>query len=526
MLNQIIITVNSFIYKLKLKRMKMRKVILLSCLLVVFFSGVSFAQTNYDTISATYTVGDISTDDEFDVLGETSTCPGLLNVPVPDNSIIVSVDVEYSMTAITGASMNNAFSQLVCTSPDGTPEPAVYQGTGGWGQGTENYSRTGLTIANGVTPIFGFGVNFELHAGTAYWGAPVGCSDLYQVVDNSSWTVTVIYLTAGSPGFATNPGPQDGAVLVGLDDDLTWDFGASTTTYDLYLDTNNPPTTPEVLNGTPGGPSGSYDPGTMLEATEYFWRVVGKNATNENPGYVWSFTTKCATPTYPYFENFDGVTSPEFPPCWIPLSGSASEYSRVNNYYDQWGNAAKSAPNVIQFNADAEPLPNLVLVLPEVGTISDKMLTLYGRNDVDWLSGLPYTHPIEVGTITDPNNIATFTSYTSFVPGENWSLLEVYFADYVGTDTYIAIKGVVPQYGVVWMDDVTVDLLPTCIKPIDVTADDVQALQATISWTDMNGATSWNIEYDTMGFIPTGIPTVTGVTNPATITGPMGCSIF
>ena len=44
-------------------------------------------------------------------------------------------------------------------------------------QGTYSYNRTGLNIANGVTPFI-FGVDFELHAGNDYWGAPVGCSDV------------------------------------------------------------------------------------------------------------------------------------------------------------------------------------------------------------------------------------------------------------------------------------------------------------------------------------------------------------
>ena len=261
----------------------MKKTILLSLLMFIFGSAL-IAQATFETVSATYTVGDILTDDEFDQFGEVSTCPGLLNVPVPNNAIIVSVDVEYSMTAITGASMNNGWSQVVCTSPNGVPEPAVYQGTGGWGQGTETYSRTGLTIANGVTPFFGFGVSFELHAGTAYWNAPVGCGDLYQVVDDGTWIVTVTYLAAGAPGTATNPSPADISQLVDLDEDLAWTFGTNTTTYDLYLGTDNPPTTIVVPDGTPGGATGSFDPGTLLEATEYFWRVVGKNANNENPG--------------------------------------------------------------------------------------------------------------------------------------------------------------------------------------------------------------------------------------------------
>ncbi|MCB2221767.1 MAG: choice-of-anchor J domain-containing protein [Bacteroidetes bacterium] len=499
----------------------MKQVILLPMLLMFIMVGNSIAQTNYDTISATYVAGVIQTDGDFDQLGESSSCPGVLNVPVPDYAIIVSVDVEYSMTAITGASMNNGMSQLKCTSPNGAAEPQIYAGTGGWSQGTEMYSRTGLDIANGVTPIFGFGVNFELHTGTIYWNAPAGCSDLYQVVDDGTWTVTVIYLPPGSPGNASNPVPADMEQLVDVDTDLTWDFGSNTDTYDVYFGTDNPPTTMVVSNAVPGGATGSYNPGTMTEASEYFWRVVAKNTLNENPGNVWSFTTKCATPVYPYLEGFDGITAPNFPSCWIPLSGSTNQFSRIDNWYDQWGGYARSAPNVLRFLADAEPTPNLVLVFPEVGTISDKVVSVYGMNEVDWIGGQTNQYPIEIGTITDPFDINTFTAFDSYIPGSEWTLHEFYMTGYSGTDTYLALRGVVPQYGNLWVDDITIDEVPSCIKPSDLVEVDVQALQATIGWTDVNGATSWNIEYDTAGFTP-GTGTVVNVTsNPGTITGLM-----
>ena len=71
--------------------MKMKNAILLSCFLMVFFSGAIFAQTNYDTISATYVAGAIQTDDAFYELGQTSICPAVLNVPVPNNALIVGV---------------------------------------------------------------------------------------------------------------------------------------------------------------------------------------------------------------------------------------------------------------------------------------------------------------------------------------------------------------------------------------------------------------------------------------------------
>ena len=41
-----------------------------------------------------------------------------------------------------------------------------------------------------------------------------------MVVDDGTWTVTVIYLAAGSPGLPTNPGPADMAQLIDVDTDL------------------------------------------------------------------------------------------------------------------------------------------------------------------------------------------------------------------------------------------------------------------------------------------------------------------
>ena len=61
--------------------MKMKKTILLSFLLMIIIGSASIAQTNYDTISATYNAGDISANFGFQVLGNNSTCPGLITFP-------------------------------------------------------------------------------------------------------------------------------------------------------------------------------------------------------------------------------------------------------------------------------------------------------------------------------------------------------------------------------------------------------------------------------------------------------------
>jgi len=255
--------------------MKMRKVTLLALMLSVLIGG-AFAQTNYQTISATYSAGDIQTDLAFQNLGDNSICPGLLNVAVPANSIITSVDVEYTMTSALGAAMAEQRSQLRCVSPGGTSELEIYNNSD-WSEGTWAYNRTGLDIANGVTPFI-FGVDFELHAGRSMDGA--GCGTDFQKVDDGSWTITVTYLVAGSPSFPTNPTPVDMATLVDIDTDLSWDFGANTTSYDVYFGTNNPPLTKVVDDASTAGGTGSYDPGTVLNATTYYWYVIGRNSLN------------------------------------------------------------------------------------------------------------------------------------------------------------------------------------------------------------------------------------------------------
>ena len=500
----------------------MRKAILLS-FLVFLIGSATFAQTNYDTISVTYTSGDIGTTHLFRYDGDTSSCPGVMNVPVPNGAIVVGVDVEYEMTASSPQRMVDQRSQLWCTSPGGSREAEVTHGSG-YSQGTLAYSRTGLDIATGIQPIFGLGVDFELHAGTNNYSAPDSCTTEFNKVDNNTWTVKVIYLPNGSPGFASNPDPEDGAMLISTNPTLTWDFGNNTDTYDLYFGTDNPPTTKVVDNAAASGSSGSYSPTDLDVSTEYFWMVVCKNAVNETPGPVWSFNTNCGTIEYPYFENFDEVTPEALPNCWIALSPSTNPYTKI---VTGASNKAHSLPNLVKFKADAEPNPNLVLVLPEVENVSDMVLSMYGKNDVNWNNGQPYTFPFEIGTVSDPFDITTFEVFDSYIPGKNWTLKEVYFSDYTGTDKYIAIRGAVAQYASIYLDDVTLDMIPDCVKPLDLELDDITTDAATISWTDLLGSPgTWQLEYDTTGFeLGTGTQVIVN-SNPATINGLLDATYY
>ena len=508
--------------------MKMKKTILLAFLLSVFFGSALHAQTIYQTTSKTYTGGDIPTDVGFQNTGGASTCPGTISFApgsgagqIPGNSIIVSVDVEYSMTAANGATMSEQRSEMRCTAPGGTSEGQLFSPTNQWTEGTWDYSRTGLTIAAGITTSAFASTSFQLHAGTTYWAAPAGCSTNFEKVDNGTWTVTVHYLAPGSPNLPSNPTPANTAQLVDVNADLGWNVSANTTSYDVYFGTDNPPLTKVVDNAATGGSTtGMYDPGTLSNATTYYWYVVARNATNEIGSAVWSFTTDCGALSTPLFDNFDSYTTlPTLPDCWLSINtvNNPDCYVQVENNWSPW-----SAPNTMNWvNNGGEMDPNITLVLPKVGNVSDYMISFYGLNGSNIFWGTPYSRPFQIGTMSDPLDAATFNEITSWVPSAtNWEYFEYLFAGYGGSDEYIAIRGDLnfDEYQM-YMDDFTLDLIPSCIKPQAVMADDIQANQVTLSWTDYSTPVQWTIEYGVPGYTPgTGTP-ATVSTNPATIYG-------
>ncbi len=137
--------------------------------------------------TARYTEGVIPTDLAFQEVGDSSVCPGTLEVPVPHDAVVESVDVTYTMAASRGGRIQDQRSQLRCVSPGGFSESEVFEGVGG-GSGTYVYTRTGLDIANGVSGLGA--LSFELHAGRTRGGP--GCSSFNCVV-NDTWVVTAHY---------------------------------------------------------------------------------------------------------------------------------------------------------------------------------------------------------------------------------------------------------------------------------------------------------------------------------------------
>ena len=84
---------------------------------------------------------------------------------------------------------------------------------------------------------------------------------------------------------ASAPSPADGATNVNINADLSWTAGSGTTSHDVYFGT----TSPGIFRGNQTGTT--FDPGTLLPNTTYYWRIDELGPGGKTTGTVWSFTT-------------------------------------------------------------------------------------------------------------------------------------------------------------------------------------------------------------------------------------------
>lgn len=123
-----------------------------------------------------------------------------------------------------------------------------------------------------------------------------------------SYTLLLAQAQSNSPpNLPTNPSPVDGAADQSLDVGLSWaggDLDGDTVTYDVYFEADD--NTPDVLvsNDQPGT---TYDPGTLIPSTCYYWRVVARDERGATiGGLVWDFATITPSPDVFYDDFNDG----------------------------------------------------------------------------------------------------------------------------------------------------------------------------------------------------------------------------
>ncbi len=103
----------------------------------------------------------------------------------------------------------------------------------------------------------------------------------------------------------------------------------------------------------------------------------------------------------------------------------------------------------------------------------------------------------------------------------NYQLVKGTFTPATTGNYYIGIHGIIA--GTPWylsIDDMTLELTPSCLEPSSLTVSNVTATTADLSWTAGGTETSWDIQYGPLGFaLGTGTILNNVTSNPYSLTG-------
>ena len=127
---------------------------------------------------------------------------------------------------------------------------------------------------------------------THYYWQIVAWDEYGLSTEGVVWDFTTGTEPNDPPDPPSNPMPEDDATDVDLDADLSWDCDDpddDSLTYDVYFDTESPP----VEKVSDDQAETTFDPGTLMVETTYYWQVIAKDEHGASTaGLVWQFTTR------------------------------------------------------------------------------------------------------------------------------------------------------------------------------------------------------------------------------------------
>ena len=219
----------------------------------------------------------------------------------------------------------------------------------------------------------------------------------------------------------------------------------------------------------------------------YLSAICGDDTINST---VSIFTTPCkpisSLPKAWDFEagNNGGTASYSLPVCWTRSSGN---YPYV---YSGSGLDNSKCLNFYNYNSGSY---GVIGQIDESIDINTLQLTFFLRLSSDYYEG----SELLIGVMTDPTDVSTFTAVQTLnnLPTE-YTMFEVPFSSYEGEGRYIALKnanGSGYNYSSTYIDNLTLEQIPGCQRPSNLTATGITTEQAVLNWT--SDADQYNVYY-------------------------------
>lgn len=397
-----------------------------------------------------------------------------------------------------------------------TPESATISWTASTtppGNGYEYYYSTNSTAPiSTVTPSgsVGAGVTTANLSGLTpstqyYYWVRGNCNG----TDKGVWSSSANFTTLGLCPTVT--APASSATGVSVTPTITWTAINGAAGYKLKVGTTSGGN--DVLDmDIAGGASNSYTITTPLNfATTYYYSVTGYTANITGPATactVRSFQTVCSSTGLPYTLDFESVTTPALPTCttvinsgsgnlWKTATAPTGFTGKVLNYSYNSSNAANTWFFTQGLNLTAGVSYRIKYKYANAtGTTQypEKVKVAYGSSPAS--SAMTNTIA-DHGNITGGSVTNTFTDFTPSATG-------VY---YIGFQAYS-----LADMNQIYVDDINIDVTPTCSEPSAVTVSAITTTGASVSWTAPATAPGSGYEYyySTSSTAPTASTTALG----------------
>lgn len=278
--------------------------------------------------------------------------------------------------------------------------------------------------------------------------------------------------------------------------------------------------------------SAALDESQAVRTTDTTAVVNGLSANTEHVAYIraictegagsWkkaTFRTDCAAQSLPYTEGFEGsmpTGDDVIPYCWNRIA--YNNYSTLNPYVYKSSYSAHSGDYSLYFSGGSSYSEQIAILPTPAADPNLLMVSLYYRNYYSNSSDSKYPQFI-VGVMSDPADKTTFVAADTLEQKTSYAQAKVYLNNMPATHKYIAIKyacGSSSTYG--YVDDITVDYLPTCVPAQNIHVGATAQTSATIVWSAGKDESSWNVAYCAVGGTDT-VKTVVSGTPELTING-------
>ena len=238
-----------------------------------------------------------------------------------------------------------------------------------------------------------------------------------------------------------------------------------------------------------------------------------------------SFHTDCVEQTIPYTENFDGSLpkgNDVMPYCWHRVAYN-SKYPYV--FVDENNmNLAHSGSNFLYFYGGNTASEQYAVLPATTENANRLMLSFYYKNRD---AGAKYGKVI-VGVMSDYTDVSTFVGVDTFPISTTYTLAKSYLNNVPNTHNYVAIKyaaGTAEYGSYVYIDDVELKPMPTCIPVKAMRIDHITTTSADLVWQAGKEETAWLVRYAESGSTDTITTRISG-TSALTITGLVHSTLY